>query len=125
MPGDGASSSSPGDVGDSTNGAFEIFSRGTRVEPERPLAIELVSPLSLFGPSNAASVEAEALGLSLFLSSPELLILLRIDDRIDLDVLSFVSDLETEGYCCKVSGRLEEEPFFNGVLVPSLPFDCC
>jgi hypothetical protein len=48
-----------------------------------------------------------------------------MEDRIDLEVLSFVSDLEMEGYCCKVSGRLDEEPLFNGVLVPSLPFDCC
>ena len=48
-----------------------------------------------------------------------------VDDRIDMDVLSFVSDLEMEGYCCNVSGRFDEEPLFNGVLVPSLPFDCC
>lgn len=123
MPGEGASSSSP--VGDSTKGVVVSFSRGTRDEPDRPLAMELASPLSLFGPSIPASTDPEALGLSLVLSSPELFILLRIEDRIDLEVLSLVSDLEMEGYCCKVSGRLDDEPFFTGVLVPSLPFDCC
>ena len=51
-------------------------------------------------PSSPDRTEPDALGLSaLFLSSPELLILLLIEDRIDLEPLSFVSDLEKEGYC--------------------------
>jgi len=123
-PGEGASSSSAGEVGESTRGVFVILL--TREEPERPLAIELASPLSLLYPSTPAKVEPEALGLSLVLSSDELLILLRIEDLIDLDVLSFVSDFEMEGYCCKVSGtRLDEDELFIGVLLPSLLFDCC
>lgn len=101
-----------------------ILSLVAREDPERPLAIELASPRSL--PSKPPKVEAEALGLSFDLSSEELFILLRIDDLMDLEVLSFVSDLEMEGYCCKVSGtRFVEEELFSGVLVPSLPFDCC
>ena len=119
VPGEGISSSaSVGETGDSTKGAFVIFSLVGLDEPERPLAIELASP-----PSKA---EPEALGLSLFFSSIEFLILLLIEDRIDLEVLSFVSDLDMEGYCCSVSlAKLEEEPLFRGVLLPSLLFDCC
>jgi hypothetical protein len=121
VPGEGASSSSPGDVGDSTKVASVIFA--TRDEPDRPLAIELASPRSDLELSIPLRAEADALGLSFPLSSPELLILLLIDERMDLDELSLVSDFEMEGYCCKVSGKLFEEPLFKGVRVPSLPFD--
>jgi hypothetical protein len=115
-----------GEVGDSTTGVFVILSLVTRDDPDLPLAIELASPLSMLGPSNPAKVPAEARGLSFVLSSDELLILLLMEDLIDLEVLSFVSDLDMEGYCCKVSGtRFEEEELFSGVLVPSLLFDCC
>lgn len=125
VPGDGASSSSVGDVGDSTNGPLVNLSFVAREDPERPLAIELASALSLLAPSILERADAEALGLSFVLSSPELLILLRMEDRMDREVLSFVSDLEMEGYCCKVSGRFCEEELFTGVLVPSLLLDCC
>lgn len=53
------------------------------------------------------------------------MILLRIEDLIDLEELSLVSDFEIEGYCCKVSGRFCDDELFTGVLVPSLFFDCC
>jgi len=124
VPGDGASSSSVGDIGDSTKGPLLNFSFVAREEPERPLAMELASALSLLEPSRVERAEAEVLGLSV-LSSPELLILLRIEDLIDLEELSLVSDFEMEGNCCKVSGRFCEDELFTGVLVPSLPFDCC
>lgn len=105
---------------------LELFSLVAREEPDRPLAMELASPLSLLDPSNPAKVEPEALGLSLVLSSDELLILLLIEDLMDLEELSLVSDLDMEGYCCKPSGtRFEEEELFSGVLLPSLLFDCC
>ena len=100
--GDGASSSSVGDVGDS---ALVYFSFVAREEPERPLAMELASARSLLEPSNPERAEADALGLSVDLSSEELLILLRIEDLIDLEELSLVSDLEMDGYCWRVSGR--------------------
>lgn len=125
MPGEGASSSSVGETGDSTNGPLLNLSLVARDEPERPLAIELASALSLLVPSTLERVDAEALGLSLVLSSPELLILLRIEDLMDLEELSFVSDFEMEGYCCRVSGRFCDEELFTGVLVPSLFLDCC
>jgi hypothetical protein len=125
VPGDGASSSSVGDVGDSTKGPLLNLSFVAREEPERPLAIELASALSLFDPSRLERAEADVLGLSVVLSSPELLILLRIEDLIDREELSLVSDFEMEGYCCKVSGRFCEDELFTGVLVPSLLLDCC
>jgi hypothetical protein len=74
-------------------------------EPDLPLVadlIELVSLLSLLAPSRPANTEAEALGLSL--PSPELLILLLIEDRIDREELSLVSDLDMDGYCWRPSG---------------------
>lgn len=101
------------------------FSFVAREEPERPLAMELASARSLLEPSNPERAEADALGLSVLLSSEELLILLRIEDLIDLEELSLVSDLEMDGYCWRVSGRFWEEELFRGVLVPSLLFDCC
>jgi hypothetical protein len=127
VPGEGASSSaSVGEAGDSTICALVILSLFTLEEPERPLATEAASPLSLLDSSIPVKAEPEALGLSLVLSTDELLILLLIEDRIDLEVLSFVSDLDMEGYCCNPSGtRFEEEPLFRGVLLPSLLFDCC
>ena len=125
MPGDGTSSSSAAEVGDSTYGALVYFSLVAREEPDFPLAMELTSALSLLEPSRPARTDPEALGLSVDLSSDELLILLRIEDLMDLEELSFVSDLEMEGYCCRVSGRFCAEELFSGVLVPSLLFDCC
>lgn len=114
-----------GEVGESIWGGFVYLSFVAREEPERPLAMELASARSLLEPSNPERAEADALGLSVVLSSEELLILLRIEDLIDLEELSLVSDLEMEGYCWRVSGRFWEDELFRGVLVPSLLFDCC
>jgi hypothetical protein len=49
-----------------------------------------------------------------------------MDDLIDLEELSFVSDFDMEGYCCRSPGtRFDEDELFIGVLDPSLLFDCC
>lgn len=69
VPGEGASSSSVGDVGDSTNDAFVNFSLVAREDPERPLAIELASALSLLDPSSPERTDPDARGLSVVLSS--------------------------------------------------------
>lgn len=53
--------------------------------------------------------------------------MLRNDDLIDLEVLSFVSDFENDGRFARLSeARFVEDELFVGVLVPSLlPLDCC
>lgn len=118
VPGDGASSSSSTSTGDCARA--ERF-----VELLVADFTELVSLLS--APSRPDKAEALARGLSVLSSVELLLILLRIEDRMEREVLSLVSDFENEGYCCRPSGtRFDEEPLFRGVRVPSLlPFDCC
>lgn len=85
VPSEGASSSSSIEMGDCA--CADRF-----VEALAPDLIELVSLLS--APSKEAKAAPLARGLSVLSSVELLLILLRIDDLIDRDVLSFVSDRE-------------------------------
>ena len=127
VPGDGVSSSS--------SSTKEVGLMGVSLEPtrltfeldERPLAaerMEAASPLSVPVPSKPAKAEADDLGLAPSLSSVERIFLLTellMPERL---LLSWVSDLEIEGYCFRPSGtKLFDEPLFVGVRVPSLDLD--
>lgn len=101
MSGEGSSSSSWVGTGDMADCA-EVFegTLPTLDVLEIPLAVDLMdatSLRSLLAPSKPPRADADALGLSEVFSSTEFFILLRMDDLIDLEVLSFVSEREKEG----------------------------
>lgn len=106
------------DVLDTTRLAF------MDAEPDLALAVErtdAASDLSLLTPSRPLNSDAEALGLSTPLSeSLSDLILLLTSPRMLLLELSFVSDLDREGWVVR-AGRSEVDPLPFGVLTPSLP----
>jgi hypothetical protein len=93
-------------------------------EPDLALAVErtdAASDLSLLAPSRLLNGDADARGLSMPLSeSLSDLILLLTRPRILLLELSFVSDLDRDGWLVR-AGRSEVEPLPFGVLTPSLP----